>query len=174
MIERKNHLIILRFPLVICKQPRLQHEVPHVDERSPDLTAAIPHHPPFVNHLRRHRSAATTEIETNRKWRCRAEAGEGESQLRRDRFRAKRPDESSPAPEIENQRNQRFQWKCIRLIPVRIRNSNCALTVVVVVVVVTLRVGFSGIGDDAIGETTSLQGGTVERERESGEFKRFF
>lgn len=34
------------------------------------------------------------------------------------------------------------------------------------VVVVTLRVGFSGIGDDAIGETTSLQGGTVERERE--------
>lgn len=33
-----------------------EHEIPHMDERSADLSPAIPHHPAFIHNLGRHRA----------------------------------------------------------------------------------------------------------------------
>lgn len=51
-------ILVLRLALVVGQQPRLQHEVAHVDEGPPDLTPPVADHPPLVHHprgRRRHR-----------------------------------------------------------------------------------------------------------------------
>lgn len=52
---KKKNLIILRLPLVISEKPRLENKIAHVNERPPDLPAAIANHPTFVDNFRRHR-----------------------------------------------------------------------------------------------------------------------
>ena len=47
--------LVLRLALEVGQQPGLQHEVAHVDEGAPDLAAAVPDHPPLVDHRRRRR-----------------------------------------------------------------------------------------------------------------------
>lgn len=47
-----NYHTILGLLLVIGQNSRLKNKISHVDIRSPNLPAPIPHHPSFMNHLR--------------------------------------------------------------------------------------------------------------------------
>lgn len=49
--KQKTHHVVLRFPLVVGEKPGFEDEVPHVDEGAPNLSPAIPHHPPLVHNL---------------------------------------------------------------------------------------------------------------------------
>jgi hypothetical protein len=45
-------VLVLRLALIVGQQPRLQHEVTHVDEGAADLAAPVADHPPLVHHPR--------------------------------------------------------------------------------------------------------------------------
>lgn len=47
--------LVLGLALEIRQQPGLQHKVAHVDKGAADLAAAMPDHPPLIDHGRRRR-----------------------------------------------------------------------------------------------------------------------
>jgi hypothetical protein len=62
--------LVLRLALEVGQQPGLQHEVAHVDEGPPDLAAAVPDHPPLVDHGRRRRRHIEDEDGACLSYRC--------------------------------------------------------------------------------------------------------
>ena len=63
---KEADLINLRLPLVVGEKPRLEHEIPHVNKGSADLSPAITHHPTFVHNFRRHRCNSESETEISK------------------------------------------------------------------------------------------------------------
>ena len=56
----RQYHIMLRLSLIVSKQTRLQHEIPHMDVGSADLPPSAPHHPSLVHHLRCHHLLIST------------------------------------------------------------------------------------------------------------------